>query len=274
LVLVSGLLVGTGNDEVTKKEYARFEGTWSFALVEVEGVKQPEAPFETHKIIIEKDGRFIVVQGPRITRGVFKVDPSKSPKHFDVTVTDPSGKSLTLLAIYELEGDTYRVCSSIRSKERPTALVSKPGSGTLLQVLKREKQGVKDALIEVGRKELAGTWQAVSYALDGKNASDEDMKKIQLSFDVDGKATALREGKPFIASTTTIDPTANPMTMDVTFTEGELKSQSALGIYKIEDGLLTICRGAPGQARPTEFASKPGSGHTLMTFKREKAAAK
>jgi uncharacterized protein (TIGR03067 family) len=273
LVLAWGILMGS-DEEATRKEYARFEGTWSFALVEVEGAKQPDVPFETHKVIIAKDGRFVVVQGPRITRGILKLDPTKTPKHFDFTVTDGPAKGRTTLAVYELDGDTYKFCGSIRNQGRPAALVSKPGSGTILQVLKREKQGVREALIDVGRKELTGTWQAVSYALDGDTASDEDMKRIQLSIDAAGKAAVLRDGKVLTAGTTTIDPTKNPMTLDVTYTEGDFKGLTALGVYKIEADLLTICRAAPGKARPTEFASKPGSGHALMTYKRNKAAAK
>src|ERR1700704_3398762 len=70
-------------DEPTKKEYARFEGTWSFDFVEVDGEKQPDAPFETNKTIICKDGRYVVVQGNKITRGIFKLDLTKSPKQYD-----------------------------------------------------------------------------------------------------------------------------------------------------------------------------------------------
>jgi len=274
LVVAYGLLVGSDNADATKKEYARFEGVWRFALVEVEGTKQPEAPFGTNKIIIWGDGQFVVVQGQRITRGRFELDLTKTPKHFDVTITDGPAKGRRTEAIYDLEGDTYKVCGSIRSKERPAALISKPGSGTILQVLKREKQDVKHARIEVGRQELAGTWQAVSYALDGNKASDEDMKKIKLSIDANGKATAVRDGKVFIAGTIQIDPTMNPMTMDVTYTEGDPTGQTAFGIYKIEDDLLTICRAAPDRGRPAEFASLRGSGHTLMTYKREQKSTK
>ena len=57
LVLASGLLIGFDGKEATKKEYARFEGTWSFALVEVEGVKRPTGPFATNKIIIGKQNK-------------------------------------------------------------------------------------------------------------------------------------------------------------------------------------------------------------------------
>jgi len=266
LMLACGLFGGVGGEDAARKDYARFEGVWSFALVEVDGKKQPAVPFETHKVIISNNGNFIVVQGQRVTRGSFKLDPSKTPKHFDNTVKDK-----TTLCIYELDGDTYKICGSFRGNERPITFESKPGSGLVSQVLRREKQDVKAALIEVGRQELAGTWQAVSYALDGKTASDEDMKRIKLVIDASGKATALRDGKVFIASTTTIDPTKAPVQIDMTYTEGDSKGRTALGIYKIEDDVLTICRNATDKPRPTEFASKPGSGHTLMTYKREKA---
>jgi uncharacterized protein (TIGR03067 family) len=273
LLLALSLVPGSEDEDATKKDYARFGGVWKFELVEVEGAKQPDAPFDTNKIIVGRDGRFVVVQGERITRGKFKLDATKTPKHFDFTVTDGPGKDRTMLAIYELEGDSYQFCGSIRGNQRPAALLSRPGSGTILHVLKRQKQEVASAWVEVDRRALAGTWQAISYALDGKKAPDEDMRKIKLSFDADGKATAIRDGKVFIAGSTQIDPTANPMSMNVTYTEGDPKGQTAFGIYKIEGDLLTICRSAPGQARPTEFASTPGSGHTLMTYQRDKAPA-
>ena len=268
LALALGALMGSDTGDASTNEYARLEGVWRFALVEVEGVKQPEAPFETNKLIVSKDGRYLIVQGPRITRGVITLGPTKTPKHYDVSITDGPLKGLTFLGVYEIDGDTYKVCLPLRGKERPATLVSKPGSGCLFHVFRREKQDVKEALIAVGRQELAGTWQAVSYALNGNKATDQDMKKIQLVIDAEGKTSALRESKVFIASTTKIDPTQGPMTIDMTYTEGDPKGTTSLGIYKIEDDLLTICRATPGKARPAEFTSKPGSGDTLMTYKR------
>jgi len=258
-----------GDDDAARKDLARFEGVWSIALVEVEGVKQPDASFATHKVIIGKDGNFVVVQGPRVTRGIFKLDPTKTPKRYDQTITHGPAKGRTYSCIYQIDGDTYKLCGSFRGGPPPAAFASKPGSGLILQVLKREKQMVKEALIEVGLRELAGTWQAVTYALDGNAASPEDMAKIKLSVEPDGRATALREGRPFIAAASTLDPTTSPMNIDFSYSLGELNGQTAPGIYKIEDDLLTICRSAPGQARPAEFSSKPGSGRTLMTYKRE-----
>jgi len=233
----------------------------------------PHVP-ESLEVIIQRDGNFIVLQGPRITRGRFVLDLTSTPKHFDMTITHGPAKGKTSACIYELKADSYRICASFRGKDRPAVFESTPDSGLISQVLKREKQSIKDALMQVGRQELAGTWQAVTYALDGKKASDDDMKKIKLVIDADGTATAVRDGKTFIASSIAIDPLATPMTIDVTFTEGEQKGKTARGIYKVEDDVLTICRAAPELARPTAFASDAGSGHTLMTYKRDKAPAK
>jgi uncharacterized protein (TIGR03067 family) len=274
LALSLFLVVGPDTENPSREELARFEGVWRFALVEVEGARQPDAPFETNKLIVLKDGRYVIVQGPRITRGVIKLSPNNTPKHYDVAVTSGPAKGLEASGLYELDGDTCKVCLPFRGKVRPTVLESKAGNGCLIHVFARGKQNVKDALIDVGRKELAGRWQAVSYMLDDYRATDDDMKKIQLEIDPQGTATARNDGKVFIAGTTKIDPTQEPMTIDMSYTAGEPKGKTSLGIYKIEDSLLTICRAAPEKARPPEFKAHLGSGITLMTYEREKTAAK
>lgn len=43
------------------------------------------------------------------------------------------------------------------------------------------------------------------------------------------------------------------------------------GIYKIEGDMLTSCVAEIGKERPKEFASTPGSGHTLRVFRRVKS---
>jgi uncharacterized protein (TIGR03067 family) len=271
-LLPAAVLLGGFQDdkEAARKEHALFEGVWRFARVEVEGVRQPEAPFETNKIIIRGDGSYVVVQGQRITRGEFKVDPTKSPKHFDVTITDGPTKGQTFSAIYELNGDTYQFCGSLRTKDRPSALSSKPGSGTMLQVLTREKQTVKDALNELGRRELTGTWKAVSSVFEGRKASGDAGMESKISFDAHGKASVTREGKVVMAATTKIDAASNPMTIDLTWTMADRKVQTVLGIYKIEDERLILCLAGPGELRPKEFSSERGSGNLLKTYERVK----
>ncbi len=200
-------------------------------------------------------------------------DATTTPKHFDTTITDGPAKGKTYSAIYELNDNSYRYCGNLRGKERPAKIMSAPGSGVMLQVLKRERQSAKEAFVEVCRKELAATWLAVSFERDGSSASAEELKKIKLIIDVEGKTTSLIDGKVFLAGASAVDPTQDPMTFDVSYTEGVSKGRSTLGIFRIEDGLLTICRRSPGQPRPSEFASTNGSGQILISYKRESAEA-
>jgi uncharacterized protein (TIGR03067 family) len=44
-------------------------------------------------------------------------------------------------------------------------------------------------------------------------------------------------------------------------------------IYKLEKGRLTYCVGAPGQPRPTAFATSATDGNTLVVLKRKAADA-
>jgi uncharacterized protein (TIGR03067 family) len=271
--LVGGSAAPAADAPTANQGLTALAGVWSFSQVKVDGNPQPPG-HEADRMIIQKDGRYAVVQRRGITHGTIKVDPAHSPKHYDVTIVNGPMKGLSVPAIYEISGDTLTLCLPLGGNERPATLESKVGDHHLFEVFKREQQDVKEALVAAGRRELTGTWQSVSYALDGKKASDDDMKKVQLVFDAEGNTKALNGGKLFIASSTNLDPTANPATIDITFTGGEGKGSTALGIYKIDGDVLTICRAAPGKPRPTEFTSEPGSGLTLMSYKHQTAVGK
>jgi uncharacterized protein (TIGR03067 family) len=53
-------------------------------------------------------------QGEEYEDFEYRIDPTRSPKHIDLTYTDASGRRLTVRGIYELDrdeyGDTLRIC--------------------------------------------------------------------------------------------------------------------------------------------------------------------
>jgi uncharacterized protein (TIGR03067 family) len=131
------------DEDAVKKEYARFEGTWKITSLEAEGKKMPENVFKTSRLIL-KGKRFVHKEGEISLEGTFKVDLSKKPKRIDVTFTSGPEAGKTLLGIYELEGDTYRVCMGMPGKDRPKTFASKANSGHVLEVFKREKPPARE----------------------------------------------------------------------------------------------------------------------------------
>jgi len=133
------LLVAADDTDDTKKEMDRFRGTWKFESIEVEGQALPEEGVKGSRLIIDGD-KFTAKDSQATYKGTFKVDISKKPKTIDVTFTEGPEKGTTMLGIYELEGDTYKVCLDPQGKERPTKFETKKGSRNVLEVLKREKK--------------------------------------------------------------------------------------------------------------------------------------
>jgi uncharacterized protein (TIGR03067 family) len=142
MVLMTGLLIAAAGpqDDAAKKELKTFQGTWVLVSAQRDGKKEPDE--KAIKLIIT-DNKYSLTQESSAVighRGTFLLDPAKKPKATDVTVTEGPDKGKTFLGIYELSSDDYKVCFAPASKERPTEFSSKPGSGNLLQVWKREKK--------------------------------------------------------------------------------------------------------------------------------------
>jgi len=71
--------------------------------------------------------------------GAFKIDPSKKPKAMDSVPSDGPVKGQTVEQIYEIDGDTLKVCFAMPGNKRPTEFKSAAGSGLWLFTYKRAK---------------------------------------------------------------------------------------------------------------------------------------
>jgi uncharacterized protein (TIGR03067 family) len=128
----------------------------------------------------------------------------------------------------------------------------------------------KEEAVKKELKALQGTWRPISQELDGKKTSEEELKDRAVVFDAAGKASLRHGDKILLESAWKIDPTKKPKAVDSTYTSGENKGKTRLGIYELEGDTLRVCLGPIGKERPTEFSSKPGSGNLLFRFEREK----
>lgn len=122
------------------KELQKFQGAWTFESVETGGkkgsadeLKGMTLKFEGAKHTVSKGDEVIQV-------GTQKIDPTKSPKTIDVTMTDGPSKGMVMLGIYEIDGDTLKVCFDFEGRKRPTEFKSPAGSPTFLNVHKRVKK--------------------------------------------------------------------------------------------------------------------------------------
>jgi uncharacterized protein (TIGR03067 family) len=128
----------SGNTKAIEQDRKWFEGTWRFVSIEVEGTPIPAKLFEEGLLTLKGKRFECAVAGTR-THGVFKIDPTPTPKTIDLTFSSGPGKDKTQKGIYQLEGDTQKICFARGDQARPTEFTSKPGSGQMIQVLKREK---------------------------------------------------------------------------------------------------------------------------------------
>lgn len=71
----------------------------------------------------------------------FKLNPKEKPKTIDMTSLNGKYKGSVNPAIYQLDGDTLKICSpnGPDTKQRPTELKSEKGSSIVLLTLKRVK---------------------------------------------------------------------------------------------------------------------------------------
>lgn len=129
----------------------------------------------------------------------------------------------------------------------------------------------KDEETKKDRKRIEGTWKVVTLEIGGKKSSDEDVRKLTVVNSIDGSWSLRSEGKEISKGITVIDPIKQPRTIDFTPTEGGGKGNLHLGIYELNEKTRRLCFTPPGQSRPTEFVSQPGTEQILVTFEREVA---
>jgi uncharacterized protein (TIGR03067 family) len=129
----------------------------------------------------------------------------------------------------------------------------------------------KDDAIQRDRHQIKGTWRIVALVADGNPAPEEDARKLSVINGSDGTWSLWSEGREITKGTSTFDPTTRPKQLDFTPTEGDAAGQQFFGIYELGENTRKMCFAQLGQARPSDFSSRPGSGQICVTFEREKS---
>ena len=115
------------------------EGTWKVESAEAGGQKIESDDVKAIVVKITGD-RYEVKTKDKVDAGTLKLDETQKPKTMDATDTEGLDAGKVVKAIYELSGDTLRVCYAIEGAERPTEMATKEGSPLLMLTDKLEKK--------------------------------------------------------------------------------------------------------------------------------------
>jgi uncharacterized protein (TIGR03067 family) len=115
------------------------EGTWLPSSAELGGKQFPDEVRKTIRLEVQGD-QYTVTVGTQPDRGTCKLNPSAKPKALDITGTEGPNKGRTILAIYERNGDTLRVCYDLSGKSRPAEFKTTAGTRLFLVEYKLQKQ--------------------------------------------------------------------------------------------------------------------------------------
>jgi uncharacterized protein (TIGR03067 family) len=113
-------------------------GNWLVASAELSGEALPEKATSTMRLNIAGD-KYAFTEGKSLDRGDLKIDATKKPKEMDIIGVEGPNKGKTYLAIYELKGDTLRICYDLGGKSRPSEFATKKGAALFLVTYQRMK---------------------------------------------------------------------------------------------------------------------------------------
>jgi uncharacterized protein (TIGR03067 family) len=135
LLLNVGFLVFTPlQNQKAEEDLKMIEGAWIPVVAELGGKPLPEEYLKDTKLVLT-DGRYTYIND----QGTYKLIPAEKLKAMDITGAEGPNQGKTLLAIYELTGDTLRICYDLEGKTRPSEFATKTGTQQLLVSYKRAK---------------------------------------------------------------------------------------------------------------------------------------
>ena len=255
------------------------QGSWTVAALEVDGQTMPAAMLADARIAIT-GSRFASTGMGATYEGILELDTSANPPRLDMKFDAGPEKGNTNLGIYQLDGDTWKLCLATRGTVRPANFASTPGSGFAVETLVRagapaarkangrsSKKSAPAAPAAGPATEFEGDWNMLAGVMDGK-AMDASLLQWVKRVTHGNQTTVVAGPQTMLKVEFTFDPAPSPQTIEYRNLAGAHKGKTQQGIYKFEGDVLTVCIAAPGVARPREFASTAGDGRTLTVWKR------
>lgn len=115
-------------------------------------------------------------------------------------------------------------------------------------------------------RRLQGDWTIDSKSIDGRKQSDE-VRKTTMTY-TGHHWIQRKDGVIINEGNSEFRPDTTPKEIDISPLGGPAAGKVLPGIYRLSGDKYESCFALPGKDRPTEFSSKPDSGHVHVIFKR------
>ena len=117
----------------------KLQGTWQCVAMEREGNPVPAEALNGSTATYEDDRITLTRDGDVFRRGIVTLDPSRTPKRVNTWDLNGPYEDQTVPGIYEVDGDTLKLCFSRPGAERPVKFSTREGPGVLYCVYQRKK---------------------------------------------------------------------------------------------------------------------------------------
>jgi len=114
------------------------QGNWKPVKAELAGQPMTDAVLKSISLQLD-NGKYEVLVGEGPDRGTYAIDATSKPKSMTITGIEGPNKGKTFPAIYELKGDTLRICYDLSGAKRPTEFKSPVGTKLYLGTYNRKK---------------------------------------------------------------------------------------------------------------------------------------
>jgi uncharacterized protein (TIGR03067 family) len=271
------------------------EGTWIFERLEIDGASLPGTMLAASRILIDGD-RFRTESPEATYEGVFNVNVEADPSEIDIEfVAGPEAGNWNY-GIFRVDGDRLEICLDLNGRPRPREFRTAAGRGHAWEVLRRassarpgdvkggtppaaaaavpaaparDDRAAFDHVPSPLLTQLQGEWKAVEIVRDGQKLPGF-MARFATRSATKNEIRIVVAGQLMIHALVKLDSDRDPVAVDYYNLGGPAPGTIQHGILRWIDGDACFCMAAPGQPRPADFTSAPGSGSTYSRWKRKR----
>ncbi len=102
-----------------KDDIERLQGAWVLVGVEREQPITPDKMLNNQVLITGDEYKRFTLEDPPVLVRTFRLMPETQPRSIDLIAKNPGGQDFVFKGIYEINGNTFRLCFALYGHDRP-----------------------------------------------------------------------------------------------------------------------------------------------------------